>query len=375
MAPNPEPPPAHSRPRAPEVSPGGNDRQAEQDFRAALHEIHSNVGVRRLMFVVANVLVPTMLMAATDAMSGTSYPDALRWVPEYILPLVGAVLAVAGILITMVLSRCHLGMVVNGTKLAVAEDGSFQPMPLNWLGVTTNFVWLTAASAGLGTAVLAGALGTPVWVVALAALLVVVLLMGMLGLQHRRANGICRTLKGNWQHGDLPPVLKERHATESLDDTTNDIAVVVTMAVALFAGAFNAMTNIGGIPADLDVGIPTQEIQAHGLTVLGGYLTLSLLLSCRMVVRLRIALAQHATKLAALRSEPDAPWCFSPTERTFLLYLIVLTLGIASTVITLWSAFPPTDGPTLAYGTGTAVLVAGLLWYPLALRRARPGGS
>ena len=39
---------------------------AEQDFEAALHEIVSNLDVRRLMIVVANVLVPASTVATVQ---------------------------------------------------------------------------------------------------------------------------------------------------------------------------------------------------------------------------------------------------------------------------------------------------------------------
>ncbi|MFN8640157.1 MAG: hypothetical protein U0802_00270, partial [Candidatus Binatia bacterium] len=126
--------------------------QAQQDFAAAVHEVDSNIEVRRLMLVLTNVLTPACLMAVSDCLSGTSYPEAVAWLPRFVLPLCGALLLLAGVLVTGVLARCHFGLVLNGTKLRKVETGKLELRGLNWLGVTTNFVWLTALSAALGAA-------------------------------------------------------------------------------------------------------------------------------------------------------------------------------------------------------------------------------
>lgn len=348
---------------------------AEQDYRAALHELHSNIGVRRLMLVVANILVPAMLMAAADTMSGENYPDQLAWLPERILGVVGVVLTIGGLLISLVLCRCHMGMVINGTKMRKVASGSWKAAGLNWLGVTTNFVALTGLSIGLGALVLTYLMGLP-------SLIGVPLSVGALGLplavlarDHRRASAHCRRLDSSWNHGPIPDTLLEEHAIGSLDDTNNDIAVVVAMAGALFAGAFNAMSNVGAMQPNLRLSVEVSALQVAAIPALASYLTLSLLLSCRMVMRLRVAVAEHSERLAELRGEVDDPWQFRPMERTFLLYLIVVTLTAASIVITVWAWLGDAEGSSAAL-SGVAAFAAGLVWYPsalgLAARRREP---
>ena len=95
--------------------------KAEQDFRAALHEIESNLEVRRLMIIVINVLVPALTMAMVAALGGVDLPPALRWLPENVIWITGGVLLIAGIVTSLILARCHFGMVVNGAKLAKDE--------------------------------------------------------------------------------------------------------------------------------------------------------------------------------------------------------------------------------------------------------------
>jgi hypothetical protein len=341
--------------------------EAELDYRAAMAEIGSNVGVRRLMFVIANVLVPALLMAATDAMSGSNYPPALAWLPEHILGIVGVVTAVGGVLIALVLSRCHVGMVINGAKMSKVIDGSVRHAPLNLLGVTSNFVVLTGLSAGCGSCLAAISFGLVWWIAALLGAGLLLTLIALLAIDHRRAQAKCRQLEAAWTHGPVGAEMRERHATASLNDTTSDIAFVVTMAAALFAGAFNAMTNVGGIPATLELEVRVADLQTHAVPALAGFLFVSLFLSCRMVVRLRIALAQHSATLARLRQEPDDPWRFTPIERTYLLYAIVLLLGGASLVILAWGV----AGPMAAWIVGGSWALAGLVWYPIALRLDR----
>ncbi|MCA8955084.1 MAG: hypothetical protein KDC87_03365 [Planctomycetes bacterium] len=340
---------------------------AAQDFRAAVREFRSNVEVRRLMFVVANVLVPALVMAAADAMSGADYPPELAFVPRRILSLTGGIAALSGLLIGLVLARCHMGMVIQGNKLAKVLHGRLELAPVNLLGVTPNFLLLTGISAAGGLCLACIAWGLAWWLSALLGAALLVVLMAMLLRDHRRALATARRLDAAWTHAPIAIELREQHATDSLEDTTADIAVVVTMAAALFAGAFNALTNVGGIADQLVLEIPPHTLKRVAVPTLAWFMVVSLLLSCRMVVRLRIALAQHSSTLAGLRQEPDDPWRFKPLERTFLLYGIVLVLACASGGI----AGRSLGSGVAAWVATGALAMAGLCWYPFALRLAR----
>ena len=153
----------------------------------------------------------------------------------------------------------------------------------------------------------------------------------------------------------------------SLEDATSDIAVVVTMGAALFAGTFNAMTNVGDISPDLDLGLPVDAVQQWGLVALSAYTLVSLLLSGRIVIRLRIALGDHSLTLAKLRDEPDEPYRFSARERTFLLFLLQHTLACACALILAWTLTGPRAGGIAA----GALMLAGAGWYAVRLARAK----
>jgi hypothetical protein len=338
----------------------------DQDFEAALHEVESNLDVRRLTFVLGNILVPAMVMAMSDAMAGTEYPPEIAWLPRNILWLVGGVLAIGGVLVSAILARCHFGLVVNGSKMRKVTTGAEEISPLNWLGVTTNFTALTALSSGAGLALTILAIAEPRIAVIAGAVLVVLLVL-WLRATHWRANRLCRRLYPSWQQGAVRLSLREEHARKSLDATTADISVIVTMAAALFAGAFSAMTNIGGIPDSLELGLATRDLKAHGLAALSGYTLLSLLLSARMVVRLRIALGDHSATLARLRNEPDEPFAFRWTERTFLLFLVVELLAATCAVIFAWTLVDERAGRIF----GGVVIVTGVIGYVLRLGWAR----
>ncbi|HEX5050854.1 MAG TPA: hypothetical protein VFZ65_03700 [Planctomycetota bacterium] len=340
---------------------------ASADFEAAMHEVETNLEVRRLMLVITNVLTPACVMAISDCLSGSDYPPALAWLPPVVLPLSGALLLGCGFLVAGVLGRCHFGLVLNGTKMRKVETGRLELQSLNWLGVTTNFVALTALSAALGAVCLAASCGGRAWAWPAAAVVAAGLML-WLPVCHWRANRRCRSLDAHWQHG-LPPVeLRERHARKSLDATAADISVVVVMAVALFAGVFNALTNLGGIPADLALTPAPAVLKTFGMPVLAAFLLASQLLSCRILVRLRLAFGTHSRRLAELRGEVDATaMLWRPQERTYLLYAIVLVLAAASALLFGYERF----GRTLGLVLGGAVLAAGAIWYPFVLRTAR----
>jgi hypothetical protein len=145
------------------------------------------------------------------------------------------------------------------------------------------------------------------------------------------------------------------------------VAVVVTMAAALFTGFFAAMANVGSIPGTLAAGIATDPLKRWCVPALSGYLTVSILLSVRMVLRLRGGIADHSLALARLRAEPDDPWRFNPIERTFLLFLLVLMLLGASAVILVWSV----GGRAPALVAGGAVVLLGVLRYRQFLGNGR----
>lgn len=340
------------------------DAKAEQDFAAALHEIKSNLEVRRLMFVISNILVPASAVALIDSLTGNVYPAALRWLPEAILPAIGALLALAGILVTAILARCHFGLVVNGNKMEQVNTGELQLKGLNWLGVTTNFVALTALYAATGFVLLLATFDVGVWSW-LGGILLFILLMVYLRWNHARANRLSRELSQYWQHGPVALSYREEHLRESLDASTTDISVIVTMAVAFFAGTFNCMSNIGSINTELSLQPSVTTLHDWGIPLLAGFSLLALLLSDRMVVRLRIALADHAEQLARLRQESDNPWQFKPQERTFLLYALLHLLTSVSALLLIW----PLYDQWLALVVSIALFAVGLLWYPFQLSR------
>jgi len=340
---------------------------AVQDFRAATKEIESNLDVRRLMFVVVNVMLPGGVVAVADCLSHENYPEAMAWLPRHVMLLAGLVFVVVGTIVAVVLSRCHFGMVVNGAKLARVRTGRVELHGLNWLGVTTNFVVLAglAAGAGLGLTLLSFGWTTWAWIGALA---LFVLLPLVLRVQHLGANDLVRRLAGHWQHDELPAEVREEHVQMSLDSTSADVTVIVTMAAALFSAFLAAMANFGGVADSHALPVDPQTLRTWATPALAAYLTAFLLLSGRMVVRLRLALAEHSAALAALRDEPDDPWRFNPLERTFLLFLIVDALAGLALALVLWSVL----GGLVAGVAGAALVVTGAVWYRVVLAGARP---
>ena len=92
------------------------------ESEAATHEIESNTDVRRLMFVVVNIVLPCGAMAVAACLSGSDYPPALAWLPGRVV-LVSGLLLLTGTIVAVVLMRCHYGMVVNSAKMDKVETG------------------------------------------------------------------------------------------------------------------------------------------------------------------------------------------------------------------------------------------------------------
>ncbi|MGE0145174.1 MAG: hypothetical protein AB7I19_18510 [Planctomycetota bacterium] len=341
---------------------------ADIDYAAAMHEFDSNVGVRRLMLVLTNVLTPAMVMAVGDCLTGASPLEALAWLPRMIVPFTAALLLLAGVLVTGIVVRCHFGLVINGTKLKKVEKGVLVLGRLNWLGVTTNFVVLTAMTAALGAMGLAVGLQQPAYVVGGGGGTVAVALFAWLWLTHQKANRRCKQLDVDWQAGPPSTTLRAEHARKSLEAAAADISVVVVMAVALFAGFFNAIANLGAVPLDLAV-VPTPEsIHRHGAFVLLVFLLISMLLSLRILLRLRLAFGEFSIELAELRKESDdTAMKWKLVERTYLLYAIVLLLVVASAFMLGYERRDLDLGLLL----GGVTAVGGAAWYPLTLARER----
>lgn len=349
----------------PNPSPAAAD-QPRQDFEAAMHEVQSNLDVRRLMIVIVNVLLPACMMAAVTALGGRDLPPSLAWLPRHVLWITGLVLAFSGSFVSATLMRCHFGLVINGTKMRKVRTGKLELEPLNWLGVTTNFLELSAITTGSGLALALAVLGQP-WIGLACLLAVPPLLMLGLRLQHARANQRCSQLHASWQHGPIDAALRETHARRSLEATASDIAVIVTVAAALFAGTFGATCSLGAIGDSATLGLDRSALIDIGGLALMLYTALSLLLTARMIVRLRIALAQHAARLAEVRHEHDEPWRFRVLERTYLLYLLVAMMTVASGAISAWML----GGERAAAITAAAIALLHLGWYPWRLAAAR----
>jgi hypothetical protein len=166
----------------------------------------------------------------------------MQWFHAHICALSGAVLCIAGGIVCIVLARCHFGLVINGSKIAKLREGEVRTRGLNWLGVTTNFVALTALAGAGGLALLLAALGLPGLVAAIAGVGFFVLAFAVFRINHFRANRVVKRLEAHWESGGLRPAQQEEHAQESLSAANADISIVVTMAAALFAGFYNAIT-------------------------------------------------------------------------------------------------------------------------------------
>lgn len=154
-----------------------------------MHEIDSNLSVRRLVFVIANILVPASFVALVDVLGWDlrNLGSGFAVVQEQALGAFGVFLALGSIVLTAILSRCHFGLVLNGAKMRSASGQGWSPSSLNWLGVTTNFVALIAWSGMFGVLLVGAQLGQLV-VAALLAVAFGFCLMCMLGWNHRKAN-------------------------------------------------------------------------------------------------------------------------------------------------------------------------------------------
>ena len=342
-----------------------------RDFDGALAEVESNLDIRRLLLVIMHVLLPALALAVADALAAPMPADGMLWFHAHICAVSGAVLAVAGLLVCIVLARCHLGLVVNGSKIAKLERGEVRIRGLNWLGVTTNFVALTALAGAGGLTLLLAALGLGGLLAILCGAGFFVLCFLAFRINHARANRLVRRLEGHWEGGGLRPEQEERHAQESLNAANADISIVVTMAAALFAGLYNAITVLLGASEQAAGEFAAETVRSHSAAVLGGYLWISSFLSLRMLARLRLAIGDESARLARLREEPDDPWRFRLLERSFLLFQLSSLFAAAALLVFVSSLGHAGLGGVLAL----AQWLLGTIWWALLLRvRARRAG-
>jgi hypothetical protein len=199
----------------------------------------------------------------------------------------------------------------------------------------------------------------------------VVVLAILLWLVHWFANAEADRLVEGRPCGPVSANARETHCRLSLEATSADIAVIVTMAVALFIGFYNAMTNFGSISDSLPLEARGAVFKRWGVPLTSGYALMLLLLSARMIVRLRIALADHSQSLADLRGDADEPWRFRFLERTLMLFLIVLVFAGLSAMILFWTW----TGGGWAVAAGAVVLGLGSAGYVMSLRRAAAAGN
>ncbi|MCR4317478.1 MAG: hypothetical protein NUW37_14155 [Planctomycetes bacterium] len=344
--------------------------KAPQDFSAALREIKGNFDIRRLLFVITNLVLPGVVIALGDLVSGPEYPESGMWFARHIFEFAGLVVILLGFVVGKILVRCHYGLVINGAKLNVSKDGSAKLLSLNWLGVTGSFIILSALSVGAATFVVAKCfLDFRLSVI----LGVIAFLINplLLNLNHWRANRALKKLIPSWSKEDVSQENEEHHAILSLEATNQDIAVIVAMAAALFVGFFSAIANFGSMQESVDYDIPAALVKRYAIFFVSSYLVVTMALSALMVVRLRVSIAEFSETLARLRNEPDDPWRFKFSERTFSLYMFIVMLGSFSTYL-LFRSLECFDGFEAASGdlwgrfsffmAGTVAII-GTIWY------------
>lgn len=334
---------------------------------------------RRLAFVVSNLIVPSTAVACVTSAIGTRYGTELAWVPRLVVLGALAMLVVSNLIISLIVMKCHASLVLNGQQMLAMTRGTYEPRALNLGGVSFAFYIISTLWTLLGLVALLRMAG----VEKLGFVVIPVLVLGSLMLyaflrKHELATGdgekAFDAIRDAVSSDELASYASneklELHAEDSLRATALDLAVVVSMAAALFVGSLTCLANVGGLNSSLQ----------HVDTALLGRLVfpwmqlgtaVSVLLSANMLIRLKLALLDWAPKASGQLTsgaESDVVWGLDNS-----LLLLVLLLGLLGASSAL-GALAWLDG-WHAVCVGGVVVAPTLVTYMVKVRRWKPAAD
>ena len=344
-----------------------------------LRDLQRNFELRRLLLVALHVLVPAFIVTGVKMATQSVPAPGLDMLWEQSLALAACGVVISSAMVAHGMIRCQHGIVVNGALVNWRIYGKPVPKKLNFRGVSTGFYALAVLSLlfGLSIVVYAGVARVfdiaGWWLLAVVAI-VCLMLAGFacwwLTSRHRVA----------WQFGTAMLAVEQEssrrdetwrqlHRMNSLDDTNSDIGVVFVTAMVLFSTMLTTLPDL----ADIESALFTDQIAVVvgwiGNEVVAVYAILVMFLSQSMIIRLRVAMAEHISQSDASRSSGDVQvWKPGSFERTSMLYLM---LAIMLNIFAMMLCIKLLGSIVIASGFALVYLIHSRIYYGLVLRKER----
>ncbi len=352
----------------------------EADLRATdevLHDLQRNFELRRLLLVALHVLVPAFILTGVKMAAQNAPPEGLSLVWEHSLPLAAIGVVVSSLLVAHGMTRCQHGIVVNGAIINWRIYGHDVDRKLNWQGVSTGFFLLSVLSGvfGLSIAVYCTVAGLfqldgvgVAGVVAAACVILVAIACSWLSSRHKHAwQCAVAMIQSEKESAKTDAACRQLHRINSLDDTNSDIGVVFVTAMVLFSTMLTTLPELSDVSKGrLPQGVATSIVQ-YGHAVVAVYAVLVMCLSQSMIIRLRVAMAEHSSQSdAGLASASARVWKPGFYERTSMLFIMLAVMLVIFAMLLCLSFF---QLPIVAIGFALAYLVTSRLILICEMRR------
>lgn len=289
--------------------------------------------IRRLMLVVLHIALPALLFTTLNllkmafALKSSSYELA----SVVIISLVAG--AVVASLITLVMLRCHKGIVMTAYDVNYHLYNDTKTALLNPMGVTTCFYFLAIASVLYCLILLAFVIGIfesstfGNIKIAFFCLAIFFVAYVVLHFTHEEASSTAKAQK------KLKDITKNPtdHRVMSVEATISDMSVLIVMSVSLISA-------LGLIASEIIILASNQAAVYQKLFSLFTHVTLIyvifvILLSQIMFIRLRVALAEHSCELGFLSERRSYAWKLTAVERSFFLYLLLCLFAVTTILL------------------------------------------
>ncbi len=300
---------------------------------SAINELDNVFELRRHLLIITHLAMPFALLFASQS-SSFREPE---WLQRHALDFAAMGMMIVALFMCTLTLTCHRNLVRYSAIVnrSLYEKPTSPPplhhsqktlrqrllRDLNIFGVGTLFLYLSTLSFSFAAGFLGYRLWTSTLLSCLITITVVFAMTAILILVHHRAiRDIAQDVKLITDE-KIREELWFIHRCASVHHTWKDISIVVVMATALCLGIIVVIDPFEQWKL-------SKEIKPKGIIGISLYLygLLVLFFSQMMVLRLRYALAEHASYRGFLTGRRGNEWTFSYLEPTFCLYIFILIL-------------------------------------------------
>lgn len=342
-----------------------------------LRDLRRNFELRRLLLVALHVLVPSFILTGVSMSTQDAPLPGLEilWSHSLILAACGVIISSAMVAHGMI--RCQHGIVVNGALVNWRIYGKLVPDKLNLHGVSSGFYALAVLSLLFGLSIVGyytitsifGVDGWHLYVFVCGACSVLFILAVLwFASRHKSAwrssSDLLELEEGSSQRDESS---RQLHRMNSLDDTNSDIGAVFVTAMILFSTMLSTLPDLAQIYSTNLVAELAVAIGLLGTEVVVVYGILAMFLSQSMLIRLRVAMAEHISQTDSGKIVNDMRvWDPSVFERTSMLYMMLATMLI---IFAMMLCIKLVGSVAIAVGFAVFYLAHSRIYYLHVMRR------